>query len=86
MDFLFDNHHTKDSYDVAEEEENQNYHVYVLYHDLVPVAGKVILREIVVLEVEIENLFDDHVEKEGSFAGSELLVVVVIVIELELVR
>ena len=43
-----------------------------------------ILREIVVLEAEIENLVDDHVEREGSFAGSEL--VVVIVIELELVR
>ena len=67
-----------------EEAENQNYHVYVLYHDLVLVVGKVILREIVVVEAEIENLFDDHVEKEGSFAGSEE--VVVVVIELELVR
>jgi hypothetical protein len=65
----------------VEEAETQNYHVYVLYHDLVLVGGKVILREIVVLE---ENLFDDHVEKEGSFVGSELLFVVVV--ELELVR
>ena len=42
------------------------------------------MREIVVFEAE--NLFDDHVEKEGSFAGSELVVVVVIELELELER
>jgi hypothetical protein len=83
-DFLFDTHRMKDSYDVVMEEENQNYHVYVLYHDHVLVVGKLTLKEIVVVEGEIENLFYDYVEKERSFEESEEGVVVVV--ELELVR
>lgn len=82
-DFPLDNHRMTDFRDVAAE-ANQNYR-YVLYHDLGLGVEKLILREIVVEEgeIEIENLFDGHVGKEDMSAGSEVGVVVV---ELEFVR
>jgi len=80
-DFPLYNPRRKDSYAVVEEAANQNYLVYGLYHDLVLEVEKQILREIVALEGEIENLVDGHVGKEDISTGLEVGVVLVVEIE-----